>query len=70
MKNVSPLQDLNRAKTVLDSCLTEPQLDTAYNYFQLVIQKYEHMLTIQSKHALQSEFEVEYFSKKSQMKLD
>lgn len=70
MEKIVPLEDLIRAVNILDSCFLEPQLDCAYNYFELVIQKYDRLLSLQSKEALRREFQKHYYSRKRDLKLD
>ena len=71
MQNLtSPLKDLTRAHSVLNSCDKEFQLGSAWSYFELVIQKWDHMLSDATVEALRSEFQIEYHNKKSSLKLE
>lgn len=68
--NQSPFRDLNKAHSILESCITEPQLDGAFNFFELVLQKWESLFSEESVNALRVEFRQEYFAKKALLKLD
>jgi len=68
--NQSPLKDLNRAHSVLNSCNKEHQLDAALSFFELVIQKWERLLSTDSTRALRSEFLSSWTTKKRELKLD
>lgn len=67
---VSPFQDLTKAHSILESCHTEYQLDTALNYFELVLQKWDKLLSIDSVNAFRTEFHSEFFTKKRLLKLE
>lgn len=67
---VSPLQDLTKAHSILESCYTEPQLDGALNYFELVIQKWETLLSVESVQAFRQEFADVFWDKKTQFKIE
>ena len=70
MSMKSPLKDLTKAHSILESCVTEPQLDGALNFFELVLQKWERLLSLESRHALRSEFKEIFYDKKEQFKLE
>jgi len=67
---ISPFSDLTRAHSILESCQTEPQLDTALNFFELVLQKWEDLLSIDSVQAFRKEFHSEFFQKKQLLRLE
>jgi hypothetical protein len=67
---ISPFNDLTRAHSILESCQTEPQLDTALNFFELVLQKWENLLSIDSVQAFRKEFHSEFFQKKQLLRVE
>lgn len=66
----SPLRDLNKAHSVLNSCTNEPQLDAAVSFFELVMQKWNQLLSSESARAFQQEFFSKYRNKKEILKLE
>lgn len=66
----SPLSDLNRAHQLLETCNKEGQLEAAFNYFELVMQKWERLLSTECSVAFRREFLERLRNKKRDLHLE
>lgn len=67
---ISPFKDLNKAHSVLKSCVQPPHLEAAITFFELVLQKWGNTITPDHQKALKAEFFEGLTHKKAQLQIE